>query len=95
MADTDNLPGYGRPSVSHVEQGECLFTNVEANKLMTRRVEFQRVFASNPVAVACAESNAVTAVDVCVANVDKNGFTINLYRTSNVDTNVMWIAVGA
>ena len=62
---------------------------------MTRRVEFQRAFASNPVAVVCAESNAVNIINVCVANVDREGFTINLYRGSSVDTNIMWIAVGS
>ena len=63
--------------------------------MMSKRVEFPKGFASNPVVVVCPESNAVIAVNACVANVDKNGFTINMYRTSAVDTNIMWIAVGA
>lgn len=65
-----------------------------AGSVTSKKVTFNHTFSSPPYVVATAESAYPNAVsEVTVSNVTTTGFTMNLLRTTNVATNIFWIAM--
>ena len=66
----------------------------EANKVVTKRVDFETPFGSIPAVMVNANSAAPNGVDVTAGLVDVRGFTVYLHRPNNVDSHIAWVAVG-
>ena len=66
----------------------------EANKVVTKRVNFAAPFNSAPSVIVNANSAYPHKVSVTAGSVDVSGFTVYLHRSDNVDSSISWIAVG-
>lgn len=92
MADTDNLPGYGRPSVSRIESGYELIPPI-ANNVVQHDVTFDMPFSGIPYVSVSPVSSTPNSIDVSAGNITNAGFTIYLYRTGAIETRVDWCAI--
>ena len=64
-----------------------------AKAVVEKRVDFKTPFSDVPVVVVNANSATPNDVDVNAGSVDANGFSVFLYRGTNTNTHVAWLAV--
>lgn len=84
---------YGNIKAGGLDCGKVSITPV-ADQVTSKTVTFSHTFSSAPNVVATAESAYPNAVsEVTVSNITTTGFTMNLLRTTNVATNIFWIAM--
>lgn len=83
----------GNIKAGGLDCGKVSITPV-ADQVTSKAVTFSHTFSSAPNVVATAESAYPNAVsEVTVSNITTTGFTMNLLRTTNVATNIFWIAM--
>ena len=79
-------------SASHIQSGRLMVMS-SAKAVVEKRVDFKTPFSDVPVVVVNANSATPNDVDVNAGSVDANGFSVFLYRGTNTNTHVAWLAV--
>lgn len=79
-------------SVPHIQSGRLMVMS-SAKAVVEKRVDFKTPFSDVPVVVVNANSATPNDVDVNAGSVDANGFSVFLYRGTNTNTHVAWLAV--
>lgn len=63
-----------------------------AGDTVSQRIEFDEPFPSQPTVLTNPMTSVPGIVSTAAANIDENGFTLYLYRTTGTQTSVMWLA---
>lgn len=75
----------------YAKTGKISMTPV-AGDTVSQRIEFDEPFPSQPTVLTNPMTSVPGIVSTAAGNIDENGFTLYLYRTTGTQTSVMWLA---